>query len=87
MNLTLSKRFLDSSLSTGAVATSSSLNTRSSRMEKAIPANTQTTGVNVSIRRTITPAKYTALSAYRATETQIGFYRWYYFEKVSIPNA
>ena len=36
-------------------------------LEKAIAARTQTTGVSVSMRRTITPAKYTALIAYRMT--------------------
>ena len=36
-------------------------------LEKAIAARTQTTGVRVSMRRTITPAKYTALIAYRIT--------------------
>ena len=33
----------------------------------AMAANTQTMGVRVSIRRTITPAKYTADTAYRTT--------------------
>ncbi len=34
----------------------------------AIAANTQTTGVRVKIKRTITPAKYDAKMAYKTTE-------------------
>lgn len=41
----------------------------SKTLEKAIADSMQTTGVRVSISRTITPAKQTALIAYRATAT------------------
>lgn len=36
--------------------------------EKVIALNTQTTGVKVNINLTITPAKYTAVIAYKITE-------------------
>lgn len=38
--------------------------------EMAIEASTTTIGVSVSIRRTMTPAKYTELTAYRITKTR-----------------
>lgn len=48
---------------------SSSFKYSSSSRENATPLSTHTTGVSVSMRRTITPAKYTALSAYSTTRT------------------
>ena len=40
--------------------------------ENATAAHTTTTGVRVSIRRTITPAKYTAVTAYSTTNSRSG---------------
>lgn len=50
------------------LAISSSLKNSSSRPLNAIPLKMHTTGVSVNIKRTITPAKYTALIAYKTTE-------------------
>lgn len=53
----------------------SSFKNTSSKPENATPLKMQTTGVNVSIRRTITPAKYTALIAYKMTKTRSSLIR------------
>lgn len=53
----------------------SSRKNTSNRPEKAMPLNMQTTGVSVSINRTITPAKYTALIAYKTTNTRSSLIR------------
>lgn len=48
----------------------SSFKNTSNSPENATPLKIHTTGVNVSIKRTITPAKYTALMAYSTTKTR-----------------
>ncbi|MPC12577.1 hypothetical protein E2C01_005278 [Portunus trituberculatus] len=58
----------DIALPTSAIPASvHTLRKTSKRREKTMPPSTQTTGVSVNIRRTITPAKYTALTANNTT--------------------